>query len=112
MSVITDYIGACEPEQQAVLYRIRELVLEVDPDLTERIAYKMPTFTKRHNIFHFAPARTHLGIYPGSAAIEAFTKSGRLDAYDTSKGTIRLPWPRALDEDLIRDLVRWNLEQE
>ena len=112
MTIITDYIATCPTEQQPMMYHLREVILSVAPELAETLSWQMPTFKLKHNIIHFAPAKNHLGIYPGSEAVEAFTSQHRLDDYYTSKGTIRLPWSQAFDEALIRDLVQFNLDLE
>jgi uncharacterized protein YdhG (YjbR/CyaY superfamily) len=69
----------------------------------------MPTFKKHGKaVFHFAAQKNHLGIYPTPPAIEHF--AARLEGYQTSKGAIQIPYSMPLDEKLIQDLVRFNLE--
>ena len=65
----------------------------------------MPTYRKKHNLIQFAASKKHIGLYPGPEAVEAF--SDRLKEYETSKGTIRLPYDRPLPLDLIGDIARW-----
>jgi uncharacterized protein YdhG (YjbR/CyaY superfamily) len=107
--LIEAYITKAPLEVQGVLRRVRQLVLEVDPELTQTLSYQMPTF-KKHNkaVFHFAAQKNHLGIYPTPAAIEYF--AARLEGYQTSKGAIQIPYSIPLDEGLIKDLVRFNLD--
>ena len=108
--LIESYIARAPKDVQVVLRRVRQLVLEVDPELTQTLSYQMPTFKKHGKaVFHFAAQKNHLGIYPTPAAIENF--STRLAGYKTSKGAIQIPYSQALDEELIRDLVRFNLKE-
>jgi uncharacterized protein YdhG (YjbR/CyaY superfamily) len=108
--VIETYIAKAPLEVQHILRRVRQLVLEVDPELTQTLSYQMPTFKKHGKaIFHFAAQKNHLGIYPTPSAIEHF--AARLKGYKTSKGAIQIPWSLPLDKELIQDLVRFNLEQ-
>lgn len=108
--LIETYINQTPQEIQPLLRRVRQLVLEVDPELTQTLSYQMPTFKKYGKaVFHFAPQKNHLGIYPTPAAIEQFT--ARLAGYKTSKGAIQIPYSMPLDEDLIQDLVRSNLQE-
>ena len=69
----------------------------------------MPTFWKGRNIIHFAPAKNHIGIYPGPDAITAFAE--RLKDYKTSKGALQLPNKKELPLDLIADIARWSYEK-
>lgn len=108
--LIEGYINKAPTEVQGVLRRVRELVLAVDPELTQTISYQIPTFKKNGiSVFYFAFQKKHLGIYPRHSAIEHF--AARLEGYKTSKGAIQLPYSQALDEELIQDLVRFNINE-
>ena len=108
--LIEAYITKQPEEVQAILRRVRQLVLEVDPDLTETISYMMPTFKKHGQpILYFAAQKNHLGIYPTSSPMSHFAT--RLEGYKTSKGAIQMPWSQPLDEELIQDLVRFKLKE-
>lgn len=108
--LIETYITKAPLEFQAILRRVRQLVLEVDPELTQTLSYQMPTFKKHGKaVFHFAAQKNHLGIYPTPPAIEYFAV--RLEGYKTSKGAIQIPYSMPLDEELIQDLVRFNLKE-
>jgi len=107
-NVIDAYIAQAPREIQELLRRIRELVLEVDPELTQTLSYQMPTFKKHGKaVFHFAAQKNHLGVYPTPAAIGHFEP--RLEGYKTSKGAIQIPYSMPLDGELIKDMVRFNL---
>ena len=108
--VIETYIAAAPLEIQHLLRRVRELVLEVDPELTQTLSYQMPTFKKYgKTVLHFAAQKNHLGIYPTPSAIEHFAP--RLEGYQTSKGAIQIPYTQPLDEELIQDIIRFKLEE-
>ena len=108
--IIEAYINRAPLEVQPVLRRVRELVLEVDPELTQTLSYQMPTFKKNGKpIFHYAAQKSHLGIYPTPSAIEHF--KARLEGYQTSKGAIQIPYSEQLDEKLIQDLVHFKLQE-
>ena len=108
--VIETYITRAPLEVQDILRRVRQLVLEVDPELTQTLSYQMPTFKKSGKaVFHFAAQKHHLGIYPTPSAIEHF--AAYLEGYKTSKGAIQVPYSLPLDEGLIQDMVRFNLAQ-
>ncbi|MBQ2658002.1 MAG: DUF1801 domain-containing protein [Erysipelotrichaceae bacterium] len=69
----------------------------------------MPTYRKGRNIIHFAAFKKHIGVYPGGEATEEFAEE--LAEYDTSKGTIRLPYDRELPSDLLVRIARWCYEK-
>ncbi|MEN6530536.1 MAG: DUF1801 domain-containing protein [Anaerolineaceae bacterium] len=53
--VIKTYIAKAALEVQDILRRVGELVLEVDPGLTQTLSYQMPTFKKHDKpILYFA----------------------------------------------------------
>ena len=105
---IRDYIdsqdGSIRPRLNAVYDTIRSAI----PEAEERLSWGMPTFWKGHNIIHFAPAKKHIGLYPGAEAVAFFAL--RLTAYKTSKGAIQLPNDRELPLDLIAEIARWCWE--
>ena len=108
--LIETYINNTPEQIQPLLRRVRQIVLEVDPGLTQTLSYQMPTFKKNGKaVFHFAAQKNHLGIYPTPAAIEHFSE--RLTGYKTSKGAIQIPYTMTLDEELIQDMVRFNLAE-
>ena len=101
------YITKAPLQVQGVLRRVRQL--EVDPQLTQTLSYQMPTFKKHGKaVFHFAAQKKHLGIYPTQAAIEHV--GARFEGYRTSKGAFQIPYSMPLIEELIKDLVRFNLD--
>ena len=65
----------------------------------------MPTYWKKHNIIQFAGFKNHVGLYPGSEAVQEFSE--RLKEYKTSKGTIQLPYNSPVPVELISDIAGW-----
>ncbi len=102
---IDEYIAAQDEKIQPVLREVRMILRNALPDAEERISWSMPTYWKGRNIIHFAASKKHLGIYPGYDAAAAFSKE--LANYDTSKGTIRLPYDEPLPANLIRAIAEW-----
>lgn len=105
MTPIEQYIFECPQEHRARLSRLREIILQTAPGLTEKISWGMPTFYKKGNVIHFALHKTHVGLYPGPEAIRHFEE--RLKPYKTSKGAIQLPLKDALPEELVTDITRF-----
>ena len=106
---ITDYIMAQPPEVQAKLNQMRDAILEILPESTEKIAYGIPTFFLKGNVVHFAGYKSHIGFYPGADGIEAFAAD--LGAYKLSKGTVQFPLDQPLPLDLVRRITAYRKEQ-
>lgn len=105
---ISDYIAQQDAAIQPGLNAIYDAIRKAIPDAEERLSWGMPTFWKGRNIIHFAPAKRHIGLYPGPEAVEEF--ADRLEDYKTSKGTIQLPNGKPLPLELIADIARWSYE--
>jgi uncharacterized protein YdhG (YjbR/CyaY superfamily) len=106
-AAVDAYVRALAEPARARVAELCALVREEAPAATERIAYGMPTWHLRENLVHVAGFGGHVGVYPGPAAIVAFTDA--LAGFPTSKGAIRLPHDRPLPLALVRELVRWRL---
>ncbi len=106
---IEEYIAAQDERIQPVLCEVRAILQSALPDAEERISWSMPTYWKGKNLIHFAASKKHLGLYPGDEAVTAFAEE--LAEYDTSKGTIRLPYTKPLPRDLIAEIAAWCYKQ-
>ena len=84
---IDEYIAMQDEAVQPRLQEVRGIIHSAIPEAEERISWSMPTFWKGRNLIHFAASKKH------------------------SKGTIRIPWNRALPETLIREIARWCYEE-
>ena len=106
---IQEYIDSQEVNVRERLNAIYEAIQSAIPDAEERISWGMPTFWKGRNIIHFAPAKKHIGLYPGPEAVEAFRE--QLKDYKTSKGAIQLPNNKELPLSLVAEIARWSYEK-
>lgn len=86
---------------------MRHALAQALPDAEERISWSMPTYWKGRNILHFAASKHHIGFYPGPEAVAAFERE--LQGYQTSKGTIRIPYGK-VDTDLLARIATWCWE--
>ena len=106
---IDEYIAFQEEGIQPYLKQIREAIGSAIPEAQEKISWSMPTFWKTQNLIQFAASKRHIGLYPGPEAVEAF--QDRLEGYETSKGTIRIPYRMPLPLDVVADLAKWCFEK-
>lgn len=110
-ATIDQYIAGFPPEIQAILEKIRQTIRAAAPQAEEAIKYRMPTFTLKGNLVHFAAMKNHIGFYPTPSAIEKYSRE--LAAYEGSKGAIRFqlsqPVPYALISRMVKFRVKENL---
>ena len=102
---IDEYIEAQPEYVQPILSQVRTTIREILPDAMERISWSMPTYWNKHNIIHFAAFKNHLGLFPGTEAIEHF--SARLAGYKASKGTVQFQYAQPMPLDLIAEIAKW-----
>lgn len=102
---IDDYIAQQAEDHRDYLVRIRACIAAAIPEARECISWSMPTFKGKRNVIQFAAAQKHVGLFPGPEAVEFFAEE--LQNFETSKGTIRLPYAKELPEELIAAIARW-----
>jgi uncharacterized protein YdhG (YjbR/CyaY superfamily) len=108
---INAHIAAFPPTTQKKLRELRSTIRAAAPTAEETVSYGIPTFKLgKKNLVHFAGYKTHIGFYPGPAAIHHFKKE--LARYKTSKGAVQFPLDAPLPLSLIRRIVRFRLSEE
>lgn len=109
-TTVDAYLDALTPEQRGPLQHLREVILSAAPGAVEGISYGIPTFkVKGKAVGHFAAAAKHLSFHPGDIS-GAF--GDELAAFSTSKGTVRFTPDKPIPDDLVRRIVRWNIERQ
>jgi uncharacterized protein YdhG (YjbR/CyaY superfamily) len=106
---IDDYLSRVSDDKRAALEQLRKTILEVIPTAEECISYQMPAF--RHDgrvLVYFAAAANHCAFYPGGMVSDFMDE---LEAYETSKGTIRFQPERPLPASLVQKTVEARVAQ-
>ncbi|WFF74192.1 DUF1801 domain-containing protein [Proteiniclasticum sp. QWL-01] len=107
---VNAYLAAMPPAVRDRLEAIRAQIHELVPEVTEKIAYGIPTFQWRgKNMCHIGGSRQHIGFYPGPQVILDHAQA--LSAYKTSKGAIQFPHEEPIPPELIRTLTLSAREQ-
>jgi uncharacterized protein YdhG (YjbR/CyaY superfamily) len=106
---IDEYISGFPPEIQEILGKVRATIRAAAPHARETISYRMPTFTLRGNLVHFAAFQKHIGFYPTPTGTEEFKKE--LAAYEGGKGSIRFPLDKPIPYDLISRVVEFRVKE-
>jgi uncharacterized protein YdhG (YjbR/CyaY superfamily) len=106
---IDDYISGFPKDVQALLRKMRLTIGKAASNAEETISYNVPAFTLRgKKLVWFAAFKSHVGFYPGAAAIAAFKKE--LSPYKTAKGSVQFPFNAPLPLDLVSRIVKFRLK--
>lgn len=105
---ITAHIAQFPEHIQVQLKSLHAFILEKVPELTQKMAYGIPTFQLRgKNMIHFAGYSKHIGLYPGAKAIAHFSREFEARGYHYSKGAVQFPLKEALPLELIQDILTY-----
>ena len=107
---IDEYIAHYPKNIQNILEDLRQAIRETAPDAKEVISYQMPAFKKNGILVWFAAFKNHIGFFPKASGIEAF--KNELSPYKISKGTVRFPLNEPLPLDLIKEIVKFRVEED
>jgi uncharacterized protein YdhG (YjbR/CyaY superfamily) len=106
---IDDYVDRFPKAVQKLLETMRLTVKEAAPQARERISYGIPAFALDGNLVWFAAHKSHIGFYPGAAAIKAFKKE--LSPYKGAKGSVQFPFTEPLPLPLVARIVKFRVKQ-
>lgn len=109
---VDSYIAALPDTAQSALRELRALVHAAVPDVTERIAYGMPTFDVGGRLLlHVAAWKKHIAVYPVSGALADAIRDDPA-ARVTGKGTLQLSLGKPIPRDLVRRVIRYRLSEQ
>jgi uncharacterized protein YdhG (YjbR/CyaY superfamily) len=106
---VDEYIAQFPESTQDLLKQIRTWIKEIAPEAEEYIGYGMPAYKWRGALVYFAGYKQHIGFYPTGSGIAAFEH--KLTNYKTSKGAIQFKLTEPLPEALIKEIVKYRVEQ-
>ena len=110
-STIDEYIGMFPKDVQELLRKVRSAIKSAAPETTEGISYGIPTFyLKGKYLVYFAGFKHHISVYPATTAAVDNVKG--LSDYKVSKGTLKFPLTKPIPLDLIKQFVRYRLQEE
>jgi uncharacterized protein YdhG (YjbR/CyaY superfamily) len=110
ITTIDEYIAQFPPDIQEILQKIRKLIHEIAPEVTEAISYQMPAFSlNRKPLAYFAVFKKHIGFYPTPTGIDAF--KDELSAYKQGKGSVQFPLNKPIPFELITKIVQFRKEK-
>ena len=107
---IDEYLAGVSNEKRAALEKLRSAIKSAVPKAEECISYGIPAFRVGGRLLvGFGAAANHCAFYPGAFPVQAH--KDQLEAYDTSKGTIRFQAAKPLPVALVRKLVKTRIAE-
>ncbi|MEQ8474837.1 DUF1801 domain-containing protein [Fulvivirga sp.] len=104
-----DYITDFPEGTREKLILLRKAILDAAPVAEEVISYGMPAFKQNGMLVYFAGYEKYIGFYPTPSAILNF--KSQLKNFKTAKGTVHFPLNEPLPFDLIKDMVKFRVEE-
>jgi uncharacterized protein YdhG (YjbR/CyaY superfamily) len=110
-ATIDEYIAQYPVEVRSILERIRALINRAAPGGLEQIKYGMPAIAieGRHTIY-FAAWKKHVGVYPVHKAPSKLEQD--LEEYRSDKDTVKFPFKKPVDWELVERLVQFLLTSD
>ncbi len=107
---VDEYIALFSGETQERLKIIRKIALDIVPNGTEHISYKMPTIKVYGKfLIYYAAWTDHIALYPATGSLEKSIKE--VLKYKTGKGTLKFPLNEPLPIDLIKQIVQVRVKE-
>jgi len=110
VETIDDYLAGLSEEKRTALENLRRTIRAAAPKAEECISYQSPAFRQNGMLVSFGAAAKHCAFYPLSATtVEVF--KDELQAFSTSKGTIRFQPQKPLSAALVKKIVKQRVEE-
>lgn len=107
---VDEYLSEFSGETRVKLEKLRKLIHEIEPSVTESIVYGIPTFKTRDKAVHIGGYKAHVALYPTPKPIEVFKE--KLKGFKTSKGAIQFPLDKELPFQLIAEIVEFRFTSD
>ncbi|HEY0055125.1 MAG TPA: DUF1801 domain-containing protein [Pedobacter sp.] len=108
---VDDYIQSFPPQVQAILNKIRHIILQTAPEAVESISYGIPAYKfKGKPLVYFAGFKNHIGFYATPQGHEFFAEE--LSQFKQGKGSVQFPLNKPIPFDLIQRIVEFKKSSE
>jgi len=110
MDEVDKYILAFPSTTQVMLKSIRSIIKTEAPDAIESMSYGMPAYKYSGKpLVYFAGFKNHIGFYATPTGHDAFKEE--LSGYKQGKGSVQFPLDRPLPIELIKQIVKFRVEE-
>ena len=104
---VTHYINSFSEDIAARLLLLRNLIIELAPDVVEEFSYAMIGYKlHRKPLVYFGAYKKHVGMYALPHTHVAFAE--KLTDYKRGKGSVQFPHSQELPLELIRNMVQFR----
>jgi uncharacterized protein YdhG (YjbR/CyaY superfamily) len=111
VSAVDDYFGGLDTSTQAAFEHVRSLVLDMVPEAEQGTSYGMATLKYQQKpLLTFLATKHHLSIFPFSSRVVDAVRD-QLAAFELSKGTIRFTADMPLPDEVVRQIVRYRIDE-
>lgn len=101
---IDEYIESNDESVKPLLIELREVIRQVIPEATEKLAWNMPTWHKHKNVIHFDAFDDHVNVYIGKDLTEKY-RNLHPDFKFTTRG-VKLFYDQPLPVAMIQSMAR------
>jgi uncharacterized protein YdhG (YjbR/CyaY superfamily) len=114
MNQFEEYLAAeVTEEQRKVLEPLFQHILAEFPNLETRIAWNQPMFTDHGTfILGISSSKKHFSVSPEVKTMAEFSSRIEQSGYSQTKNIFRILWNQPVDEKLIFDIIRFNIEDK
>ncbi len=100
-------------EQRKILGPLFQRILIEFPNLETRISWNQPMFTDHGTfILGISSSKKHFSISPEVKTMTEFRSRIEQSGYSQTKNIFRILWDQPVDEKLIFDIIRYNIEDK
>jgi uncharacterized protein YdhG (YjbR/CyaY superfamily) len=103
------YLAALPEDQRAALQTVREMIHEIAPEATERIAYRIIVFRLGKDLVALSAHTRHVALHTLSPALAQRLATERPDI-TVSGATVHFTPARPLPRDVVETVVRRRME--
>lgn len=112
MKTVEEYIASFEGNIRERLAALDGYIKSLNGKITTKISWVMPSYMLDNDyVVQICAFKNHIGLYPGTVAIDVFRQNFAKEELKHTKGGVQLPNDRPLPFDLIRLIVLYNCEQ-
>lgn len=114
MQTFEEYLENLEnKEHRNYLAEILIWVEEKFPGLEKRIAWSQPNFVDHGTfIISFSYSKKNMVVSPEAAGVRKFSEELDKLGYGYGSMTIKFPWNRPMNYDLLEKMIRFNIEDK
>lgn len=107
---VEEYIATIPADVLPMALELRDTIMKAAPKAEECLSYNMPAYRMGGVLVYWCVFKQHIGFFPTSSPIVVF--ADELKNFNTSKGTIQLPFGKPVPKTLVRKIVKYRLQQE